>query len=106
MKYKVYLNELDDKSNELINYSKNNIASKIDELSMVITDIDWYGNAGNKYKLGYDKKIIKLKKYGENIEKLGKYLAESHNSYKESNDDLERSWNDFLDELKGDNNDV
>ena len=104
MKYKVYLDELDDKCTELINYSKDNIGTKINELEIIFDDIKWYGKAHSTYISGYQEKITRLKRINNNLELLAKYLKECHDNYNDTNNSLGKSWNDFLDEMTGDNN--
>ena len=45
---KVYLNELENTGNEIINYSKNDIASKIEELKLAPNNLVWEGNASGR----------------------------------------------------------
>ena len=81
MKYKVYLDELDEKSRELVSYSRNNIGVKIDELANVFKDTTWKGNASNKFITGYNQKINKLRR-------------------------LNNTWNNILDEIRSANDEM
>lgn len=102
MRYKVYLDELENKSNELVNYSKIDIANKINEIKNSFDGISWNGKAHSTYINGFNKKITKLERLNKNMELLARYLVECHNDYDSINHDLGKKWDDFIDELKGD----
>ena len=104
VKYKVYLDELDEKCNELTNYIKNDINDKINELSHAFDDVNRFGNASTTYINGYNRKIEKLIKLEHNMELLANYLKEYHDNYSETNNSLGKSWTSFIDEMRGDNN--
>ncbi len=106
MKYKIYLDELEEKSNKLINYSKHNIDNKVNELDSLFDDMKWSGRGYNTFISGYKSRINKLKKYSNNLTKLAIYLKDGFNNYNETNDKLVKSWDNFIDELKGDNDEL
>ena len=106
MKYKVYLDELDEKSRELVSYSRNNIGVKIDELANVFKDTTWKGNASNKFITGYNQKINKLRRLNNNMEKLALFLRDSHNDYSDTNNSLNNTWNNILDEIRSANDEM
>ena len=106
MRYRIYLDELDEKSTELVNYSKNNIASKINELAIVFNDINWHGKASNAFINGYNNKINNLKRLNNNIELLARFLRECHDNYSETNNTLGKSWDSFIDEVYGGHNEL
>jgi len=103
MRYKVYLNELEDESNKLINYSKNEIGNKINELEEVLKDIKWYGKACSTYLDGYNIRINKLKRMNNNFTALANYLKECYDNYNETNRSLGSSWDSLIDEKVGGN---
>jgi transposase-like protein len=106
MKYKVYLDELDKKCDELLNCSKNNINEKINELSHAFDGVIWQGIYYDTYLNGYNKEINKLKKINRNFELFARFLKETHVNYSDTNEKLSKSWEEFLSELKGDNDEL
>lgn len=104
MRYKVYLDNLEDKNNALISYSRNNISPKIEELGKVFNNVEWSGRAHSKYIAGYNARIEKLNKLNHNMELLGHFLERCHGNYNEANEKLIKSWDSFIEEIKGDEN--
>ena len=102
MKYKIYLDELAEKSDELIKYSKTNIKEKIDELSIVFDDVNWYGKASSTYIKGYNEKIKRLRRINDNLELLANFLKNGYSNYNEVHSSLRKSWEEIVDEKRGD----
>lgn len=100
MKYKVYLDELEEESNKLINYSKNDINNKIEELRKIIYEINWQGNARDSYINEYNNKIEKINNMNSKIRMLGEYLKFSKEHYGETQEKLKKNWEEYLNELK------
>ena len=106
MKYKIYLDKLEESSNKLINLSKNDIGSNIKELDELFNNVKWQGKAFNTFISGYKNRINMLKKYNDNLTKLALYLKDGFNNYNDTNDKLVKSWDSFIDEVKGDNSEL
>ena len=106
MKYKIYLDKLEESSNKLINLSKNDIGSNIKELDELFNNVKWQGKAFNIFISGYKNRINMLKKYNDNLTKLALYLKDGFNNYNDTNDKLVKSWDSFIDEVKGDNSEL
>ena len=106
MKYKIYLNELEEQTNKLVTFSKNDINTKISELKTIFDDVNWQGKGHNTFINGYNNKINYLEKMGNNILLLTEYLTNCHNDYSETNDKLIKSWDKFMDEIKGGNDEL
>ena len=102
VRYKVYLDELEEESNELVKYSNEKINPKINELKTLFDDVIWAGKGYNTFINGYNQKIKYLEKAGNNIELLAKYLTNAEKDYREVNGKIVNSWNDFVDEISGD----
>ena len=106
MKYKIYLDELETNSNKIVDYSKNTINSKINELDKIFDNLNWRGKAANTYLNGYKTRIDKLYKINDNITKLAQYLQSGFTDFNETNNDLSKSWDAFIDETDGDNDEL
>ncbi len=104
MKYKIYLDELEDKTTKIINYSQNDISDKIKELQSVFNNSKWQGKACNTYLSGYNEKLTQINRYNDNIRLLAEYLKEANINYQETNEKLSQSWDDFINEIKGEDN--
>ncbi len=100
MKVFVELTTLEEKSKELISYSKNNINDQILNLQKAVNDIDWSGPAKEAFDIRYNKLINDLNKFNSNIELFGEYLLFFKNNYGEANDKLMKSWQEYIDTIK------
>ena len=98
--YKIYLDELSDASRRLINYSNNDINNKIMEIKSIGESIKWNGPAHDKFIDGFEKQIINLEKLNAKIRLFGEYLAHAEESYNDTNNDVNKTWNNYLDEMK------
>ena len=98
--YKIYLDELSDASNKLVNYSNTDINNKIGELKNLAESIKWTGSAHDSFINGFNKQIYEVTKLNDKIRLFGEYLGFAHESYDNTNNDVNKSWNNFLDELK------
>ncbi len=103
MKYRVYLDELENKSRELINYSKKDITDKINELKLLGEEIIWHGPAHDNYIKEYNKRIEKLQALNNKICLFGEYLKFCSEHYGETQEKLTKNWNKYLDEIGGRN---
>lgn len=106
MKYKIYLDKLEEESNKLINLSKNDIATNVKELDELFNGVKWTGKGYNTFINGYKARMNRLKKYNDNLTKIALYLKDGFNNYNETNDKLVKSWDNFIDEIKGDNDEL
>ena len=98
--YKIYLDELSDASNRLVNYSKNDINNKIAEIKAIGESINWVGPAHDKFISGFDKQITNLNRLNDKIRLFGEYLDHAYESYNDTNNDVHKSWDNYLDEMK------
>ncbi len=99
MHYQVYLDELEEKSDELIRFSRNDMKNKVQEIKKDFNDLNWHGEAHDSYAKGYDARIEKINTMMDRLSLLGEYLKMCKDSYWETNEKLENSWNEFMDEL-------
>jgi len=101
---KVYLDELTEYGNELVNYSKNNISSKIDELKKSINDLEWKGTGYESFIEGYNNRINKIIEWNNNLTKLASFLLTVTTDYNDTNEDIYKHYdenlNDLIDKLK------
>ena len=97
---KVYLDELENSSNELINYSQNNIGKTIEELKKSPNNMIWQGTVHNSYIAGYNKKIEELVKMNNGLTNLAKYLLSAKESYSNANARINNAYEELLSEMK------
>ncbi len=100
MKYKIYLNELDDTSKKLVRYSKNDIKNKINEIKDIGMSLNWKGPAHDNFMNGFNKKIENLNLLNDKICLLGEYLDNCYSSYNETSNKVNNSWEEYLSEMK------
>ena len=97
---KVYLDELEDKGNELINYSKNNISNTINELKNATDNFIWKGPGYQSYISQYKTKMDKLEKINNNLSKIASYLIIAKDGYEDANMDINSMYEDLVDEYE------
>lgn len=97
---RVYIKQIEERSNEIVNYSKTVVASKIENLKTLPKGFEWHGRAKDSYIKGYDAKIEKLIKHNENIAKLAETLLVVADSYGDANIKIENATEEILMELK------
>ncbi len=100
MKHVVQLDELEDKSNELINYSKNDINNKIEELRKVVSEFTWKGPSHDAFINGYNERIKKITSINNKMQLFGEFLKFAQNDYKETNAKLMDSWEKYITTLE------
>ena len=100
MKYKVYLDELEEESLKIINYSDKEIHDKIEELKVLGDEINWHGGAHDKFIIEYNEGIKKLNKLNRKIRLFGEYLKFCKDHYGETQEKLRKDWEEYLDEVK------
>ncbi len=99
-RFKVYMDELADSSNKLVNYSKNDINDKINEIKALAESIKWSGPAHNRFMIGFNEKITEVQKLNNKLELLGRFLTHAHDSYDETRKDVNKSWEKLLEEMR------
>ena len=97
---KIYLDELESISNELINYSQKNIADGIEELKLSTNNFIWQGPAYNSFINGYNLKIYELEKMNEELTKISKFLLSVTDSYSNTNLKISNAYEELLNEIK------
>lgn len=95
-KIKVYLDELETSGNELVSYSKNDIANKISELKSATSNLVWEGNGADNYIENYNSKINKLEEYNNSLTTIANYLLTAKDSYTETNEKINNSYEELL----------
>lgn len=96
---RVYIKQIEERSNEIVNYSKTVVASKIENLKTLPKGFEWHGRAKDSYIKGYDAKIEKLIKYNENIAKLAEIMLIAADSYGNANIKIRNAAEEILMEL-------
>ena len=99
-KKKIYMDELTETSEKLINYSQVNIHDKINEIKLLVESIPWEGPAHDKYLEGFNKEITDIQNLNSRLELLGKYLTHAHDNYENANNDINKSWDKFMEEIE------
>lgn len=97
---KVYLDELEEVGNELISYSKNNIANKIEELKQVTNNFEWQSPAYNIYIREYNLKISNLERMNESLTILAEYLVRAKESYNDTNFKINNAYDELLEKIQ------
>lgn len=97
---KVYLDEIEEKSVELANYSKNDIAKKIEELRLLPTTFIWEGPVKEKYISDYNKKIEKLNELNNNMRKIAEFLVHVKDDYTDANRQIDNAYEELINSLK------
>ena len=103
----IYIDEIEKKSNELANFSKNNIAIEIKQLKELPQKFVWKGLAKDTYINGYNKRINKLVELNNNICKIAEFLKNVASDYTDTNNKINNAYEELLSEIKphgGDSN--
>ncbi len=104
MKYKIYLDELEEETNKIINYSKRDINDKINEIREIGNDIKWSGPAHDSYMEVFNNQIYELQMMNGKVELLGHYLGLCTNQYSDTNNKVKNNWKKYIEEEKMKNN--
>ena len=96
---KVYLDELESIGNELVNYSKNEISSKIDELKNLTNNLEWNGMGYETFIEGYNNRINKIIEWNDNLTRMASFLLTAKDDYTDTNENIESKYNENLEEL-------
>lgn len=97
---KIYLDELEDVSSELINYSQNNITKIINDLKQTPNNFIWQGPAYNSFIKGYQNKIDELMKMNGGLNNLGKFLVTVKDKYNDANSRINNAYEELLNEFQ------
>ena len=97
---KVYIDELEDKGNELINYSQNNIKETICNLKASTNNLIWDGPGYQSYISQFNSKINKLEKINNNLSKIASYLITAKDEYYDTNIKIDKMYEELLEEYK------
>lgn len=97
---KVYIDELEEVSNELIDYSENNINNKIEELKQSTNNFVWQGQAYSSYIRGFNTKINDLMRMNNSLTNLAKYLLTAKESYSDVNFKIGNAYEELLEEFQ------
>lgn len=97
---KIYLNELEEKSIELANYSKNDINLELEELKKIPNDFVWVGPSKDKFVTGYNKKVERLVLLNNNICKIAEFLLKVKEDYNSTNEKINNAYEELLNEIK------
>ena len=100
MRYLVKLDELEEKCNEIINYSKNDISQKIDSLDKLKNNFEWTGKTHNSFITGYNDEIEKMKEINQQMTLLGEFLLSFQTDYDNTQKKLDAMMQNYLDELE------
>jgi len=100
MRKKIYLDEIEAKSIELANFSKNDIANELEELRKAPTKLVWEGLAKEKYLVGYNKKVDHLIELNNNICKIAEFLQRVKDDYNGANEKINNAYEELIGELK------
>ena len=96
---KVYLDELEDVSNELVSYSQNNISREVEELKLATNNFIWQGPAYNSFIDGYNTRINELIKMNECLTKIANFLSVVKDNYSDTNVKINNAYEELLEEF-------
>lgn len=96
---KIYIDEIEEKSHELISFSKNNVALEIEELQKLPNSFIWEGLAKDKYLTGYNNRINKLNELNNNICKIAEFLLRVNEDYTGANQRIDNAYEELLSEI-------
>lgn len=97
---KVYLDELKEQANEIINYSKSNITETINKLREDPKQMLWEGKAYGSFVNGYNTRIDKIAKMNENMCKLAEFLLKVSEDYEGTNQKIDNAYEELIEEIK------
>lgn len=97
---KIYLDEIESKGNELVNFSKNNIASKINELKDAVSKFEWEGIAHDTYVNGYYNRINRIVELNNKLCKLSQFLLQVREDYGTANGKIETAYEEIIDDFR------
>ena len=97
---KVYLDELEDTGNELVNYSEKNITDTLQELKNATNNFIWQGPAYNSFIKEYDIKINKLLEMNNSLTSLAKFLLLAKDGYSDANRKIDNAYEELLSDFK------
>ena len=96
----IYIKEIEEKSDELVNYSRNVIGNDIDELKSLPNKLIWKGLAKDTYVNNYNKKMNKLNELNNNICKIAEFLKEVSGNYNEANSKINNAYEELLSDIQ------
>ena len=97
---KVYLDELEEEGTKLVNYSKNDINEKINELAKATSNFVWNGPGYQAYITEYNSKIKMIQKINNNLTKIASYLIDAKEEYSDTNNQINSKYEELLDEYE------
>ena len=97
---KIYLNEIEEKSRELVSFSRNDINVRIEELKKLPSNLVWKGLAKEKYIVGYNNRINTLSELNNNVCKIAEFLLRVKEDYNGANQKIENAYEELLAEIK------
>ena len=97
---KVYLDEVENKANELVNYSKNDISLKIEDMKNLTDKFIWKGQASESFISGYKNKINKLAELNNKMSKIAEFLFTVNSGYQETNERVNNMYEELVEEFK------
>lgn len=97
---RVYLKEIETKSHEIMDYSKNVIAEKIAQMKNLPEEIEWKGKARDSYVNTYKTKIAELEKLNNNIYKIAEFLLMVNEKYGNANYSIGNAHEELVSEFK------
>ena len=100
MRYLVKLDELNDRCNEIINYSKKDINQKIESLDQLKNNFEWAGKAHDSFIASYNNEIVKIKELNQQMTLLGEFLLLFQNDYNDTQKKLAEMMQSYLDEIE------
>jgi hypothetical protein len=100
---KIYLGEIEQAGNDLINFSKNDINNKIEELKELPRKFVWETPTSNSYIEMYENMINKISNINNDLIKLAEFLLMADSDYSESNNKITKAYDDFIENFEEEN---
>lgn len=97
---KIYIDELETKKQEIVDYSEKNIKNTVSELKVLPKNFVWQGKAYKSYIAGYEAKMSKLEAYNTGLTKIASFLSMVTENFNNANEKIENAYDELLKEFK------
>lgn len=97
---KIYLDEVEEKGSDLMNFSRIEISQKIEELRLAPNNFIWQGRAHASFMESYNKKIDTVTKLNDNFVKIAEYLLQVKDDYHNTNQQIDNAYNELLSDFE------
>jgi uncharacterized protein YukE len=97
---KIYLDEIENSQNEMVNLIEKEMKERINELRKLTDNLVWQGRAYNSYITNYSKKMDKLDEFNMGLIKIIIFLSLTKDDYEEANTKINNAYEELLLDFK------